>query len=76
MSTDTGGTGTASSCDGLSSIRSPSRREQAAIVAALAADGLTIPEIARVLGVPRERVLGIAVKFGIRIRSADKRRRA
>ncbi len=52
----------------------PSRCELAAEIARHGADGLHIPEIARAMGLPRERVFRIAVQFKLRIRSAGKGR--
>ncbi len=57
-------------------ILCPSRRELAAVIAQLAADGLAIPEIALAMHLDRQRVLAIAVQFRIRIRLASKGRRA
>ena len=45
-----------------------SRREIASDIEQLAADGLSLQEIRRVLGLRRERVLKLAVQFRIRIR--------
>ena len=56
------------------SLPQPSRRETAAIIARLAADGLTVGEIARAAGLHRQRVLAFAMRFGIRIHSAGKGR--
>ena len=53
-----------------------SRRELAVQIAQHAADGLTLPEIARAMDLPRQRVLKLAVQFKIRMRPAGKARRA
>jgi hypothetical protein len=54
----------------------PARREPAVDIAQLAADGLTLPEIARAMDLPRQRILKLAVQFKVRMRSAAKGRRA
>jgi DNA-binding CsgD family transcriptional regulator len=52
----------------MSASPAPSRREIAADIARLAADGLTVGEIARVMDLHRCRVLKIAAQFRIRLR--------
>ena len=52
----------------------PTRREQAAGIAGLAADGISLPEIACALGLPRERVLRFITEFRIRVRPAGEGR--
>jgi hypothetical protein len=63
----------AEACASLANFR-PTRREQATVVARLAADGLTILEITRAAGPHRQRVLALSMKYGIRIKSAGKGR--